>query len=350
MSLQDFKNQCRETFKESIVEGAIRSRFSTGSYDVDRALGLMARGRFHLWVGRESSCKTSLSTHTARQVNLINWDTGEYDPTLTNPSPVMFVDLEGTFDMSWAEKIGVPRTSWDEYNYHVQPTSGEIAANIVLGGIESKAFGLIIVDSNEAFVSMKTIEKATEQDVMCDRSKILSRMYRVGQSNLINAIDKERPWRTPTVICLNQLRDNIGSMYGGDTIPGGRAQLQYSSTILHFNAPLVKDDSLKSYGIGEFKGVTKKNKTAPPKKNFLFRMALLDLTDDEGNGLSAGQIDNAGSILSDIKTLDLMKKVDKGYEIFGETYRVQSDFKNAMRNDPEALRVVWNKLLEIHLT
>lgn len=350
MSLQDFKNQCRETFKDDIVEGATSTRFSTGSYDVDRALNRVARGRFHLWVGRESAGKTSLATHTARQMNFINWDTGEHDATLQNPSPVLFVDLEGTFDLNWAAKIGIPKDSWDKYNYHVQPTSGEIAANIVLAGIDSRSFGLIIVDSNEAFVSMKTIEKATEQDVMCDRSKILSRMYRVGQSNLIKAIDKERPWRTPTVICLNQLRDNIGSMYGGDTIPGGRAQLQYSSTILHFNAPLVKDDSIKAYGIGEFKGVTKKNKTAPPKKNYVFRMALLDLIDEDGQGLKAGQIDNAGSILSDIKDLELMKKADKGVEIFGVHYRIQSDFKNAMRNDPEAQRIVWNKLLEIHAT
>lgn len=348
MSIQDFKNQCREAFKDDIVEMATSSRFSTGSYDVDRGLNKLARGRFHLWVGRESAGKTSLATHTARQVNLINWDTGEHDPTLSNPSPVLFVDLEGTFDLNWAAKIGIPKESWDNYNYHVQPASGEVAANIVLTGIESGNFGAIFVDSNEAFVSIKTIEKATEQDVMCDRSKILSRMYRVGQSNLIKATNKEKPWRTPTVICLNQLRDNIGSLYGGDTIPGGRAQLQYSSTILHFNAPLVKDDTVKAYGMGTFKGVVKKNKTAPPKKNFSFNMALLDLTDEEGNGLKAGQIDNASSILADIKSLDLMKKLDKGVEIFGVSYRIQSDFKDAMRNDPEAQRIVWNKLLEIH--
>lgn len=345
VTVDDFKNQCRDAFKEDMGETRILRHISTGAYDVDKALGGgLSLSRFHLWAGKESAGKTSLSLHAMREANLINWDTGEYDPSLENPTPVMFVDLEGTFDESWASKIGV--RDFDNYNFVVSHGYGEMAADMVINALEARTFGLIIVDSNEAFVSLKALEKSAEDHVMCDRAKILSRMYRAGQSHL-NKKNKEQPWKNPAVLCLNQVRDDIGSMHGGYTYPGGRAQLQYSSTIIQFNAPMVTDDAKKSYGMGEFKGVTKKNKTHPPKKNFLFKMAIRDLSED-GQGLKAGQIDNASSILKDIKDLGLMEKTDSGYNILGRDFRVQSDFKDALWADEAEMRRVWKLLLEIH--
>jgi len=345
--VNDFRKMCEDAHGDNLSSGMTKRFISTGSYDVDRAYGGgLWVARFHLWVGRESVGKTTLAIHTMREVNLTNWDTGEYDPSMSNPTPVMFVDLEGTFDETWASKIGV--RDFDDYNYVARPADGEIAANVVLAAIESGTFGLIIVDSNEAFVSRKTIEKAAEDAVMCDRAKILSRMYRVGQAHLNKAMNKEKPWQSPTVLCLNQLRDDLKSMHGGSTIPGGIAQKQYSTSIVQFNSPLVQDDSKKAYGIGEFKGVTKKNKGHAPKKNFTFEMAIRDLTTEDGDGLTAGQIDNAKSILSDVKDLNLLKKTDNGYEVMGKTFRVQADFKKALREDEKELRRVWQHLLEIH--
>lgn len=346
-NLTDFKNRVREKFKPG--EGSRITWFSTGSYAVDRCLGRgLGRGRFHLWQGRESCCKTTLAIHAMVQCQLTNWETGEYDPSRSNPSPTMFVDLEATFDTSWAAKIGIPPDSLDSYTYVVRPENGEQAADIILNALESQCFGLIVVDSNEAFVSASTISKSAEDSVMCDRAKILSRMYRVGTSNLIAAQSKiDKPWQVPTVLCLNQVRDTIGSTHGGYIAPGGRAQNHYSSTILQFNSPHVYDDSTKSYGIGTFKGVSKKNKLHPPKKSFEFTMALKDLRDASGNGLAAGQIDNASSILRDVKALDLMQKTSDGWQILGEIYRVQSDFKDRVNQDIDFQRMVWQQLLEL---
>ncbi len=346
MSVSDFRNRVKKAFGDSVSDAKNLGSISTGSYDVDRAYGKgLTRGRFHLWAGKESTGKTSLAIHTMREVNSVNWDTGERDETFSNPSPVLFVDLEGTFDESWARKIGV--RDFESYNYIVRPADGDTAADIILTGIEDGSFALIIVDSNEAFVPKKTLEKSAEDAVMCDRAKILSRVYRVGTAHL-NKFTGE-PWRKPTVLCLNQNRDHIGTTPGAPTIPGGRAQLGYSSSIVQFGSPLVADDSLKSYGLGEFKGVTKKNKVHPPKKNFLFKMALRDLVDEENNGLRAGQIDNAASILKDVKELELLRKVDGGYEVFGDTYRTQSDFKTSLRSDPEKMRKIWKNLLEMNV-
>ena len=346
-SLEEFKADVRK--KYSPAEGGISGWFSTGSYDVDRCMSRgLTRGRFHLWAGKESTCKTTLALHTMRQCNLINWDTGKFDLTLKKPSPTLFVDAEATFDEHWAEKVGIPRASLDKYNYVVKPEHGEMAADLILNAIESNCFGLIVLDSNEALVSSKTIEKSAEDVVMCDRAKILARIYRVGTANMTKAMKTGKSWQVPTVLCLNQVRDNIASLHGGFVYPGGRAQLQYSSTILQFNAPNVVDDTAKSYGMGEFKGVCKKNKIGPPKKSFNFNMALKDLTDEDGKGLSAAQIDNASSMLSDIGKLGLMHKNEAGkWVILGDEYRVQADFKTKVRDDYEFQRKVWNQLLEI---
>ena len=350
MSVKAFKQEAKDSFKDDLGEGGMSGYLSTGCYDLDRALnGGLRFGRFHLWAGKESAGKTSMSLHTMRQTNLINWETGKYDPSLSNPTPVMFVDLEGTYDDNWAEKIGVPRDAQDDYNYVARPATGNVAADLVLNGLESGEFGLIIVDSNEAFTATTTLEKSTEDNIMCDRAKILARMYRVGQAHMNRMINKDKPWKTPTILCLNQIRDQIGG-YGASApvYPGGRSQLQYSSTIVQFNSPLVMDDQKKSYGKGEFKGVVKKNKCGPPKKNFAYQMAIRDMS-QEGD-LRAGQIDNSGSILKDIKSLGLMTKTDSGYEVFNKPYRVQSDFKKELTENPQLEREVWYQLIEMDRT
>jgi RecA/RadA recombinase len=343
MTSEDFKKNLKSTYGDDVVLGAKdMQKFSSGVYDLDIALGGgWAFGVFHLVAGGESSGKTTTAIRAAAQVNKIDRETGKFNPDTVNPCGVMYVDQEGTLDLEWAYQIGFNT----EYHGNLVAgfTAGEQAADAVNSAICSGVYTLIIIDSLETFLPKARIsgENASVEDTdVGGRARILNRGYRLWLASLKEMIAKyqNKPWRIPTIIALNQWREKIGVMYGDPRVlPGGKSQLFYSATFVSMNTPKVQDDTSKTWGIGEFSGIVKKNKTGGvPKKNFTFQMALKDL--DE---LKAGEIANHLSVFSDVKRLNLMEKTDNGYEFMGEKFRVQGDLKERLASDPLFLKKAW---------
>lgn len=345
MSVKDFENQLKTAYRDEIVIGVPEfCRFSSGIFSLDKALGGgWTHGMFHLLVGPESSGKTTLAMKAAASINSINKETGKFDLSMANPCCVFYADQEGTLDPVWAHKQGF-NTRLDGVNLVAGLTSGEQLADTVNGAIESGEFSLIIIDSLETTVATKTLENSNEDSDVGGRSRILNRAYRQWACSVKKIRNQfyDRPWRVPTILAINQIRLGIGVMQGDPRVlPGGRAQLHYSSTITWMGTPTIKDDDKKEYGMGEFKGLTRKNKTGvPPKQNFQFLMALLDL--DE---LPAGGVANYESVFRAIKDLELLKKTESGYEFNGDAYRVQGDLKNRLCTDPEYLHETWKFLM-----
>jgi recombination protein RecA len=145
---------------------------------------------------------------------------------------VLFVDIEHTFDSCWAAKLGL---NCDDIIYLDPDSMGaEEVFNMMIELIDSGEISLCILDSIGAMVSMQANEK-----------QIGERTYGGVSMALTEFSKKITPVlaRTQTAfIGINQVRDDMNSMYGGTTTTGGRAWRHSCSTRLEFRKGNYIDD------------------------------------------------------------------------------------------------------------
>ena len=116
--------------------------FGTGAVTLDRALGGgLPRGRIVEIYGPESSGKTTLAMHAIAEVQ----KRGEV---------AALIDAEHAFDPQYCFNLGVDVDNL----YLCQPTSGEMALEVVDKLVRSAAFGVVVIDSVAALVPQTEIE------------------------------------------------------------------------------------------------------------------------------------------------------------------------------------------------
>ena len=145
---------------------------------------------------------------------------------------VLFVDIEHTFDSCWATKLGL---NCDDIIYLDPDSMGaEEVFNMMIELIDSGEISLCILDSIGAMVSMQANEK-----------QIGERTYGGVSMALTEFSKKITPVLASTqtaFIGINQVRDDMNSMYGGTTTTGGRAWRHSCSTRLEFRKGNYIDD------------------------------------------------------------------------------------------------------------
>jgi recombination protein RecA len=337
-----YTEELKEKYKDEISVGSEQiDCISTGIFSLDRALGGgVPRRKFSLIVGPEGAAKTTLALKVAGQIQKYDWDTGEFGAN--SPTPVAFIDLEATFNGKWASKHGV--IDDPEYFSVIRPGYAEQAVDIINDMLLSSTYGLIILDSIEAMFPKKQQEMSVEDsNSLGERAKLVNNAYRKWTTSLIRsmAANEKTPWKVPTLICLNQLREKIGVMYGNPiTLPGGKGQNFYSHTKIELNTPKIADDSTKTFGVGEFHGIVKKTKATIPRQRFSFEMSLKD-----SFGEPAGYVNNAKAVVKVLKSAGAFVKADKGWEILGVHYAKQDDFQEKLRNDEVFYKTVVDYIL-----
>jgi RecA/RadA recombinase len=340
LKLSELQKDWKKAYKDAVMIGQANDgyRYSTGvvAYDIALGGGLKA-GTINLIVGPESSAKTTIALKTAAQVQLINWKTGMVDPTYSDPTPVIYIDLENTFDPDWSRANGV---ILDEDAFVVvSPSYGEMMNDIVRDIISSHAAGLVIIDSLEPVMSSKENEKSAEESAgLGRRALVLNDCFRKWVSAGISS-KVSNAWQNTTLFCINQFRDKIVMMGDPREVPGGKGQKFYSSTITYLAKGKLQKDKTSRFGMGEFSGVIDKNKTASPKKAFSFEMATMPMENHP-----IGYVDNVKTIWTFVKgQSDWISKGKDGWEVFGEVYRVQDDFVDKL-SDPIFYAEVRNKV------
>jgi len=334
MSLDDLRKDLGTAYGDTVRldQSSEGFRFSSGVVAYDQALGGgFKAGLNHLIVGWESSAKTTLALKTAAEVQKINRQTGKFDASYSDPCKVAFVDLENTFDEEWARANGVLcGRNHEDHFIVIQPSFGEQLIDIVKNIILGRRVSLIIGDSWEPVMSKKQTEISAEESAgLGGRARVLNEGYRQWTQAGIDAKQKDTPWLNTTLIGLNQFRHKITMMGDPRTIPGGNGQIFYSSTITYMNRGNLQKDGTKNFGMGTFGGLLHKNKTARPKAVFSFDMATQPV-----DGHPAGYVDNQKTLWNIVKSqANWCYKDGKVWNILGEEYRVQDDFKDRM-NDP----------------
>lgn len=350
-----FIEEVNKAYKGTVArcgENALRSfpRFSSGILSLDLGLcGGWPIGKMGLIIGPESSGKTTLSMKAAGQIKHHDAFTGLHysqfeDPKDFTPCRTAFVDLEFTFDAKWAAQHG-----WNpDYDILIQPDYAEQAIDIVQQLIEQKVAQLIIVDSIAAMIpSAEYTDSAEDHQVglqarLCNKAcrKWTSALAKAGQGDTI----------PPTIIMLNQFREKIGILFGDNrTFPGGKGQRYTSSIRLELNPAKVDNSEKKEFGIGEFGGIVKKNKTGVPRITFGYRMALKNTKE-----MPIGSVDNLKQLVDKAKALGVLRKSESkntkvNWESCGKEFRTQKEFNALLCSDPSFGREVWNHVLQAHL-
>ena len=348
LSIKLFMEKVNATYDGKLVEkgGSFKAltmaRFSSGVAPLDVILGGgWPFGRVSIIAGNESTGKTLAALKAIGEIHNYCHNCKQYKTACScgdfTPCPTLFVDLEGSFDLTWALKHGFD----ENYDIVSRPEYAEQAIDIVSAAIEANAFSLIVVDSLAAMTPRTEIEESTEKWQMGLAARLLNKAFRKWTSALNKVSSKVKAG--PALMCLNQVREKIGVMFGDPTtLPGGKGQLFNASIIIRTTAAKVSDDvESKESAWVELNGSSKKNKTYVPRLDYSFNMALKDT-----DGYKTGEVDNASALIKYGKAAGIVKKIGDGIGFEGGVVvKTEKALNDQIRNKEEIKRKLWGKII-----
>jgi recombination protein RecA len=236
---------------------------STGSISLDIALGIggVPRGRVIEIYGPESSGKSTLALHISANAQ-------------KKGGTVAYVDAEHALDPAYAKRVGV---NVDDLLIS-QPDTGEQALEIVETLVQSTAVDLVVVDSVAALTPRAEIEGEMGDSHVGLQARLMSQALR----KLTAIVAKSNT----TVIFINQIRMQIGVMFGNpETTTGGKALKFYSSVRIEVRRRAQIKMGEKIIGNRVYSKIVK-NKVAPP-----FKVAEFDIMYNEGISRTGDLVD-----------------------------------------------------------
>lgn len=229
----------------------------TGVVSIDEAIGCkgIPRGRIIEIYGPESSGKTTTCLKIGAAFQNTMFDIKDENGNVVDQRKgrVAMVDVEHAFDPKWATAIGM---DVGELIFS-QPDHGEQAYDIVEMICKSGKVELIILDSIAAMATKEEIEGTLEESNQIGaQARLNSKALRKLKGIVAD--------HNCTLMCVNQIREKIGVMFGSpETTPGGKALKFYASVRMDIR----RTGSFKvgDTTVGNTTKVTfKKNKVAPP--------------------------------------------------------------------------------------
>jgi recombination protein RecA len=273
-------------------------RIPTGCFEFDLGTGGgIPKGRITIVYGPESSGKTNIALKAIAYVQ-------KYFPPECNKC--VFVDVEHSFDPTWAAKMGVDV----EALIVVKPAYGEEAIDIVDALIRAGDLALMVVDSIAVLVSSKEVQQSVEKFDVGTSALLVKRMC----NKLVIALaSEERKNHFPAVILINQTRFKIGVMFGDpETMPGGVAMKFMSALTVRLYGKNIVDKKIHPDlpVWKETHAVIKKAKVPVNAVNFEYNMAMIPAED-----LDIGDTDSWNTVSGYLKVTGSLAKENQGWTL-----------------------------------
>lgn len=263
--------------------------------------GGLPEGRLIEFYGREHGGKTSLSLDFVANYQALHED-----------KQVVWIDAENTFDAVWATKLGV-----DVDNLYILSPDAQGAETIFqtcLDIIDTGEVGLMVLDSLGVLVSNQAYEKSIEEKTYGGISMALTNFSKKAEMLCAK--------HNCTFIGINQVRDDLNSMFGRTTTPGGRGWKHACSVRLELKEGKYIDDKGNDLSnscenpVGQKLLISMtKNKSCPPtRRNCFTTIKFLDGIDYVSDFIEVcikyGLIDKSGAWYSIInpETGELVEK------------------------------------------
>lgn len=188
------------------------------------------------------------------------------------------VDLEKSMTPEWAAKFGVDT----DRLVVLRPSNVEEMITMTMDAIGANAFDIIMVDSLGAGLLQSEIDN--DKSRMAGSAGAITRMVKAINSAFIS-LEREKKvakdngedtdkFIVPAVILINQVRVNMGSMYGEDTFSGGKALIHMLGMNIHLRVSKASADKIMGTVDGNQMRVgwvctakVEKNKLATPEKS-----------------------------------------------------------------------------------
>ena len=202
------------------------------------SFGGLPLGHLHEFSGPEGSGKTTTAFDIIK--NAQKKFAEEYKiAKKENPDAVerkvVFCDVEGTFDYAWANKFGVDTTKIIRLKMAGWPASEVL--NALLELMKQQEVGLGVLDSIAAMPADQLADKSVGDKIYGGIALPLQ--------NFTNQVKRYLVENNSMIIAINQVRDNLSSMFGGTTTPGGRGFRHACSTRLEFRKGKFIDENNK---------------------------------------------------------------------------------------------------------
>jgi recombination protein RecA len=234
-----------------------------------------------------------------------------------------FVDAEHALDPDYAKRLGVKVNEL----LISQPDTGEQALEIVDSLVRSGSVDAIVIDSVAALTPQAEIEGEMGQQHIGLQARLMSHALR----KLTAVVSKSKT----SIIFINQIRMQIGIMFGNpETTPGGRALKFYSSVRIDLRraAQIKKGEEIVGNRVN---AKVVKNKVAAP-----FRRAEFDIFYNEG-------ISKDAELLTLGEKYGVVKKSGASYTYEGT--RLGQGFDNArmfLKQNPKLAEDIGKKIKE----
>ena len=214
-TLDDVFEKINKDMKEEVCfkGSAQRLKFEmlpSGILAVDYATyGGLPMGRLHEFGGEQHAGKTLLSLAFVGSAQKLYPD-----------KKAIFVDAESRFDAKWAAKLGVDIDNLYVFNPMTQ--SAEKIFDSIISFVETGEVSIIVLDSIGHLVSGKVIDESIEKGNYGGIAASLTRF-----SNIVTGLLAKH---NTCMICLNQVREDLGAMFPTYNTPGGKAFKHACST------------------------------------------------------------------------------------------------------------------------